>query len=195
MKALTLAISSLLISIVTLAHDGGPGVTNAKAIELSAHRIDRLVALNKIDASFLKKLEKMEVIVVQNQAPVYYKVRVSQTQPAQGAPLQLDISYDEDGKPLSFQLVAGGAAGPDVAWTDKDADTLAENSLHYILENNADAKVALFDKGAASFTLSKGTLNGQDVARAQMTSTLTTDKLNIYSKLDGTFISAEVVSK
>jgi hypothetical protein len=192
MKTLIL-LTSLLVSISSFAHPNGPGVTNAKVIELSAHRIDRLVTLGKIDASFLKNLEKMEVTVEQNQAPTYYKVRVSQTQPAQGAPIQLDISYDEDGKPLSFQLIAGGVAGPDASWTDKDAGSLAENALHYILENNADAKVALFDKGVTSFTLSKGTLNGETVARGQAISSLTTDKLNIYLKLDGTLISTEVV--
>ncbi len=193
MKTLIIILSSILISLAASAHPNGPGVTNAKAIELSAHRIDRLVALGKIDASFLKNLEKMEVIVVQNQAPVYYKVRVSQTQPAQGAPQQLDISYDDDGKPLSFQVIAGGVAGPNMGWPDKDAGSLSENSLHYVLENNADAKVALFDKGALSFVLSKGILNGQPVARGQMTSSLTNEKLNIYVKLDGTFISAEIV--
>ncbi len=193
MKNLLLIASTVLLTIGAFAHPNGPGVTNSKAIELSAHRIDRLVTLGKIDASFLKNLEKMEVMVVQNQAPVYYKVRVSQTKPAQGAPLQLDISYDEDGKPLAFAVITGGVAGPDAGWGDKDAGSLAENALHYILENNADAKVALFDKGASSFTLTKGVLAGETVARGQATSTLTTDKLNIYVKLDGTFISAEIV--
>jgi len=186
-------LTSLILSISSFAHPNGPGVTNAKAIELSAHRIDRLVTLGKIDASFLKNLEKMEVSVVQNQAPVYYKVRVTQTQPAQGTPLQLDISYDDDGKPLSFEVIAGGVAGPDAGWTDKDAGSLAENALLYILENNTDAKVALFDKGLTSFVLTKGALNGETVARGQASSNLTTDKLNIYLKLDGTFISAEVI--
>lgn len=193
MKKLLLTISLLLNTSLVFAHPNGPGVTNAKAIELSAHRIDRLVTLGKIDASFLKNLEKMEVTVVQNQAPVYYKVRVTQTQPAQGNPMQLDISYDEDGKPLSFEVIAGGATGPDAGWTDKDAGSLAENALHYILENNTDAKVALFDKGVTSFTLTKGTLNGETVACGQAISSLTTDKLNIYLKLDGTLISAEIV--
>ena len=193
MNTLTTIISSLLISMTVFAHDGGPGVTNAKAIELSAHRIDRLVTLGKIDASFLKKLEKMEVSVVQNQAPVFYKVMVSQTQPAQGAPQQVEISYDEDGKPLSFQLISGGASGPDLAWPDKDTGSLVENALHYILENNKDPKVALFDKAATSFVLSKGTLKGETVVCGQATSSLTTEKLNIYLKFDGTLISAEVI--
>lgn len=193
MKKIMLIGSMLLITASALANANGPTITNAKAVELSAHRIDRLVALAKIDGSFLKNLAKIEVVVVPDQAPVYYKVRVSQTQPTQGAPMQVDISFDNDGKPLAFQIVAGGVAGPDMGWTDKDADSLTENSLHYILENNTDAKVALFDKGLSSFVLTKGTLNGETVSRGQATSTLTTEKLNIYLKLDGTFISAEVI--
>lgn len=80
-------------------------ITTAKAIELTAHRIDRLVALNKIDDSFLKKMEKIEVTVVQNQAPVFYKTKVSQSKPTQGTPIQVEISLDKDGKPLAFQLI------------------------------------------------------------------------------------------
>lgn len=193
MKTILMTLATLFIAISAIAHPGGPGVSNAKAIELSAHRVDRLVALNKIDASFLKKLDKIEVTVVQNQAPIFYKTRVSQTKPAQGNPMQLEISLDEDGKPLAFQLVPNGVAGPDLAWPEKNAGELTENALHYVLENATDAKVALFDKAATNFTLTQGTLNGQAVARGQVTSSATTEKLNIYLKLDGTFISAEVV--
>ncbi len=193
MKKIFTMISFLCLSSAALAHPGGPGATNAKAIELSAHRVDRLVALSKIDGSFLKKLDKIEVVVVQNQAPVFYKTTVSQTQPAQGKPIQLEIALDEDGKPLSFQLVANGVAGPEVAWSGKNAGQLTENALHYVLENATVGKVALFDKSATSFTLSLQTKDGQSVARGQVLSSATTEKLNIYLKLDGTFISAEVV--
>lgn len=193
MKKILTTFATVLMALSANAHTGGPGVSNAKAIELSAHRVDRLVALNKIDASFLKKLDTIEVTVVQNQAPVYYKTRVSQTKPAQGNPLQLEISFDEDGKPLAFQLVPNGVAGADLAWPEKNAGELTENALHYVLENAADSKVTLFDKSATSFALTQGKLNGQTVARGQVTSSATTEKLNIYLKLDGTFISAEVI--
>lgn len=193
MKALLTIVSSLVIVGSVMAHPGGPGASNAKAIELSAHRIDRLVTLSKIDASFLKNLSKIEVAVVQNQAPVFYKTRVSQTQPAQGKPMQVEISLDEDGKPLAFQLVAGGAAGPDLGFTEKNAGELTENALHYVLENAASGKIALFDKSATSITLSKTTKNGAPAALGQVLSSATTEKLNIYLKLDGTLISAEVV--
>lgn len=188
----SLAVGLFLFSNA-FAHSGGAGVTNAKAIELTAHRIDRLVALNKIDGTFLKKLDKIEVVVVQNQSPVYYKVRVSQTLPAQGNPIQLDIAFDDDGKPLSFQLIPNGVAGPDIGWTEKSDGELTENALHYVLENEKDPKIGLFDKAATSFTLTKGVLNNQTVARGQVTSSATSEKLNIYLKLDGTFISAEII--
>lgn len=193
MKAFLSIVSTLLITGSVMAHPGGAGASNAKAIELSAHRIDRLVALSKIDGSFLKKMSKIQVTVVQNQAPVFYKTVVSQTQPAQGKPMQVEISLDEDGKPLAFQLLAGGVAGPDQGFTDKNAGELTENALHYVLENAANGKVALFDKSATSVTLTTATKNGQAAALVQVISSATTEKLNIYLKLDGTLISAEVV--
>ncbi len=193
MKKILFIFATLTMTFGLKAKAAPPTVSNAKAIELSAHRIDRLVALAKIDATFLSKLEKMEVAVVQNQEPVFYKVRVSQTRPAQGQPMQVEISYDSDGKPLAFQVVSGGIAGPDVGWSGKDAGSLAENALHYVLENANSGKVALFDKSGTSLTLSKQIFNGQTVAHGQILSSATTEKLNVYLNLDGTFISAEVV--
>lgn len=193
MKKLILTLTISLLTTVTFSNPNSPSVTNAKVLELTAHRIERLTTLGKIDSTFLNNLEKMEVTIVLNEAPVYYKVRASQTQPAQGAPMQLDVSFDADGKPLSFQVLAGGATGPAAGWADIDATTLTENALHYILENNADSKVAVFDKTATSVTLSKGQMNGATVARALVTAAGTTAHLNIYLKLDGTFVTAEVI--
>lgn len=167
--------------------------SKAKVAELTAHRIDRLVALNKIDASFLNRVEKIEVTAV-SQNPIAFKVRASQTQPENGSqPMQLDLSFDKDGKALAYQVVAGGNAGPDPQWPDKDAATLTENTLHYVLDNANDAKVKKFFDGLTMFTLIKGDLNGTVVARGQVLSSQTTEKLNVYVKLDGTFISAEIV--
>lgn len=193
MKKLIMIGSLLVMAMSAFAHSDGSEVTNAKVGELSAHRVDRLVALGKIDASFLKQLEKIEVIAVEDQAPVSYKARVSQSQPAQGAPIQLDIFFNEEGKPLSFEVVAGGLAGPDMGWSDKDGGALAESALHYILDNRTVSKISPFDKGLSSLTVSKGILNGEAVALGQATSTLTKDKLNIYLKLNGSFISVEVI--
>ena len=168
-------------------------VSKAKAIELAAHRVDRLVTLKKIDATFTTKMEKLEVTVAENQAPVHYKVRVSQTKPVKGNPLQVDLSFDINGKPLAFQVIAGGVAGADMGWSGKSAGELIESALHYVLENATAGKVSLFDKDAASLTLSKASHKEKTVARAEVLSSSTTEKLNIKVSLDGAFISAEVV--
>ena len=191
-KTLTLA-SLALMTLSLYTPSALAAVSNAKAIKLAPHRVDRLVALNKLDKSFVTKMEKVEVVVVENQAPVYFKATVSQTAPATGNPVQVQISLDQDGKPLAFQLVAGGIAGPDSAWPGKTAGELTENALHYVLENAASGKIALFDKSATSVTLTKANLNNEAVALGQVRSSATTEKLNIYLKMDGSLIKAEVV--
>ncbi len=193
MKTASIILSTILLSCnFAFAHGDGAN-TSAKIAELSVHRIDRLVALNKIDASFMKNTAKVEVADVENQAPVAFKVLVSQTQPAKGNALQVAMTFDKDGKPLAFQVIDGGTAGPDSAWPGVDSVTLTENSLHYLLDNPTDSKAAPFFDDLGSVELSKANLNGQDVALAHMTTMDGTKKLNVYLKMDGTMISAEAV--
>ncbi|AZZ37280.1 hypothetical protein CIK05_10935 [Bdellovibrio sp. qaytius] len=193
-KLLALAIGILAASQMTFAQEAAPGIVKAKAAELTAHRVDRLVSLNKIDSSFLTKAAKMEVTVVQNQAPAYYKVRVSQTQPASGEALQMDVVYDGNGKPLSYTVLPGGSAGPDEGWTGVDAITLMENGLHYVLENGEkDANVRPFYTALTTITLTKGQLNGKTIARTQMKSSENALTLNVYVNLDGSFVSSEII--
>lgn len=188
---ISVVISSVLLACsISFAHGGG-AVTSAKIAELAAHRIDRLVALNKVDASFMKNTAKIEVADVENQAPVTYKAVISQTQPAQGRPLQVEMTFDKDGKPLAFQIVAGGTAGPDNAWPGVDSVALIENSLHYLFDNATDPKVAPFLDDLGTAELSKGNLAGQAVAVAHLVTMDGSKKMNVFLKLDGTFISAQ----
>lgn len=185
-------LSASLLLVNTNVSWAAPA-SSAKVAELTAHRIDRLVSLGKIDGNFLTKLEKVE-IKISNQDPVAFTARASQSQPENGSqPMQLHLSFDKEGKVLAYQVVVGGSAGPDPQWPDKDAATLTENTLHYVLDNAADPKVKMFFDGLTTFTLTKGQLNGSTVARGQVHSSLTAEKLNIYVKLDGTFISAEII--
>ncbi len=193
-KILGLVIGILAAAQISTAQQAATGIAKAKAIELTAHRIDRLVSLNKIDASFLSKTAKMELSIVENQAPAYFKVRVSQTQPASGEALQMDVVYDVNGKPLSFNVLPGGNAGPDDGWTGVDAVTLIENGLHYVLENGeTDANVKPFYTALTTIALTKGQLAGKPVALIQMKSSESTLTLNVYVNFDGTFISTEFI--
>lgn len=187
MKRLILTALMALAPLAAFAQ-----VTPAKVAELAAHRIDRLVTLGKIDAAFSTRVEKIEVMAA-GPAPVAFKSVISQTQPAQGAPIQLEILFDAAGKPLSFKVVAGGVAGPDPKWTGKGPVSLFENSLHEVLENADDAEIAPFNTGLTSVTLVKGTFNGMEMSRAQVISSATTKKLNVYLMLDGSFMSSEII--
>ena len=167
-----------------------PSISKGKIAELSAHRADRLVALGKIDGSFVKNVQKIEVVEVQNAAPVSYKVLVSQVQPQAGTPMQLELQFDHDGKPLSFKVLAGGTAGAMTQWPSKSAGELIENGMHYILENTSSATIAPYFKDFSNLVLLKGSLAGTDVALIQVSAQNQTKKLNIFVNLDGTMNSA-----
>jgi len=136
----TILVATLLGSTLAIAHED-PSITTAKIAELSAHRTDRLVVLGKIDASFVQKMEKIEVIKITS-GPAAYKAIVSQTQPQTGTPLQLELQFDHDGKPLSFKVLAGGIAGSDMQWSPKSAGELVENGMHYVLDNKTNPSIA-----------------------------------------------------
>lgn len=167
-------------------------VTPAKVAELTAHRIDRLVTLGKIESTFNTRLERVQITTA-GPAPIAYRSLVSQTQPAAGAPKQLEILFDATAKPLSFKVILGGVAGPDPKWTGANAVTLFENSLHKVLESAKDAQIGPFYTGLTTVTLIHGSVKGMEMARSQVTSSNTTKKLNIYLMLDGSFMSTEII--
>jgi hypothetical protein len=188
MKIILLTILMTLSSFNLFAET----IATARIAELAAHRIDRLVSLGKIDASFNTNTEKIEITTTES-APVAFKALVSQTKPTQGEPLQLEILFDAAAKPLSYQVIAGGVAGADPQWTGVNAVSLFEESLHEVLENADNAQFAPFYTNLTSVTLTRELLNESPVARAQVISKETVSKLNIYFKLDGSFISSEIV--
>ena len=111
----------ILLTVWTcFTHSAMALVSKAKVTELASHRIDRLVTLNKIDSSFLNRLSKLEVSIVENQNPVFYQVIATQNPNAAGNPLRMALLFDEDGKPLSFQVFPHGSVGEDQQWPDKD---------------------------------------------------------------------------
>lgn len=189
MKFVVLFASVILGSQMAFAQ----AVTKAKIAELSAHRIDRLVTLGKIDGAFLKRIEKIEVTDMSGPAPVAFKSVATQTLPTSGSAIQLELQFDKDGKPLSFKVSTGGIAGADLGWTPKNAGELIENGMHFVLDNSTDATVAPFFNDFSSLDLIKGTLAGKDVAQIQVQSSALKQKLNVYVNLDGSLNSTAVV--
>lgn len=190
MKTALLLTTLLMGSTLAFAHND-PTISTAKIAELSAHRADRLVALGKIDAAFVQKIEHIEVTKLTSGAAAYKSI-VTQTQPQTGAPLQLELQFDHDGKPLSFKVLAGGAAGADMGWSPKSAGELVENGMHYVIDNSANATVAPYFNDFTNLVLVKGTLGGKDVALLQVTASSQAKPLNVYVNLDGTINSVVV---
>ncbi len=191
MKNAFLLTVALLASQFAAAHNDTT-ISTAKIAELSAHRADRLIALGKIDGSFVTRTETIEVTTVAGPAPVAYKSIVSQTQPQSGQPIQLELQFDHDGKPLSYKVLSGGIAGPDMQWSPKNAGELIENGMHPILDNSADATIAPYFKDFSNLVLVKGTLAGKEVALVQITASSQAKKLNVYVNLDGSINSIAV---
>ncbi len=78
---LAIAITALTtLSIGAQAQTPGP-ISLAQAAELSAHRVDRLVVIGKIDANFSKRLASIEISRVMNAPPTAFRALVSQTSP------------------------------------------------------------------------------------------------------------------
>jgi len=188
----TLILTAILFgSQLAFAHVD-PKISTAKIAELSAHRADRLIALGKIDGAFVTRTEAIEVTAVSGPAPVAYKSIVSQTQPQSGQAIQLELQFDHDGKPLSFKVLSGGTAGPDMQWSPKNAGELIESGMHPILDNSTDATIAPYFKDFSNLVLVKGTLAGKDVALIQITASSQPKKLNVYVNLDGSVNSIAV---
>jgi hypothetical protein len=175
------------------------GVTNAKAAELSLHRVERLVILRKIEDSFQSKPQsiKVEAIAHQNEEDPSFKATIYQVAGADGTQKSIEIVLNEEGKTIKYTVNAGADAVNAPVWADKDATTLTENALHYVLDNAA-AKPELvpFSQSLSLLKLSPGT-NSANVAVAvvDMKATANDGVLRIRVKLDGTFDSAEVVAQ
>ena len=182
-----MAFSSLALS----AED--PRITTGKVAELATHRIERLVTLKKIDASYMLRLEKVEVTAVANAAPVAYKALISQTAPAAGAPLQMEMTFDAKVKFIAFKLIEGGASGVDPLWTGADSLTLLETGMHFVLENTANKQVEPYFLAMTQSSLSKATVGGKTVAVVKVKTSSQAQTLNIYVGLDAKFISYEIV--
>ncbi len=172
-------------------------ISLSKAVELSCHRIERLVTLKKIDESFMSNLGTVSVTAQKQAQPTdpAFKVMISLYPGADGTSTQLQLLMDDQGKTLSFNVIAGPASANPPKWQDKDSVTLTENSLHYVLDgwqtSNPDVKPFFTDM--KSLRLSQIVdASGQTLSKTEFLSNSVATTLEVYLKLDGTFVSAQV---
>lgn len=194
MKNLILGMSLLLAAQIVRA-DELTVIASSRALELTAHRVEKLVGLKKIDSSFSAKLDS---IVLEKLSPTQagepaFLATVSQYAGTDGTQNQVEIILDDQGKALSFKVKSGAAAQNAPVWPSKDALSLVENSLHHLLDHGAhDAELKPFYDSATSLKLVKVSKDGQEVATAEIHAKDTERVLSVILKLDGTFVAHEI---
>lgn len=195
MKNFILGLSLSLTAFSSFADTAVNAVAQARAAELSTHRIERLVNLKKIDASFISKLQSIDIEKLNPSQPgePTFLATVSQYAGTDGTKNQVEITLDDQGKALSFKVKSGASAQNAPAWPDKDASSLVENSLHFVLEHNTEhPDLKPFYDSLLTLVLKKANVAGQDVALVQIQAKDTQKTLNVLLKLDGSFLSYEI---
>lgn len=195
MKLKNLAVSMItILSLNAFAHDEVPGqLPISKVTELGVHRIERLVTLKKIDDAFRTNLAAMTAERSTENGAVF-KVYGHQAPGADGKSSVVTLWMDGEGKTLSFAVTPGTASANPPLWPDKDAVTLVEEGLHFVLEGWAQhPDVKPFYTGLQSIIMAPSQdAQGQLLAQYKVTSDDDTKTLTINLKPDGTFVSYEI---
>lgn len=174
-------------------------ITNAKAAELSLHRVERLVILKKIEDTYQSRFTDLAVTPVAHQAdtdPAFQSL-LRQGAGADGTFKSLNIVMDATGKAIQHTAIAGSEPSNPVAWSGVDPVTLSENSLHYILDNyTTEPPLQPFYVGLSTLAINPGTdASGAAVAVVEIHATANDPVLKITVKLDGTYESYQIVPR
>ncbi len=177
-------------------------VSNAKAAELSLHRIDRLVAQNKIDEDYLLKLRALRLSVIPEEPkdnPLSIKFQImAETYPAKdGTKKRLEIWMNAKGKVLDHKPLPGGEPDGAPTWPDKDPITLSENAMHRILDNvSVVPSLVPFFNSLVEFTISPSAdETGSLLAEVDVISSESQDILRIFLTPDGEFKKEQYLPK
>ena len=144
-----LMASSAAIIALTLSAAAQAAVPNLTAGELSAHKVEKLITLKKLDSAFQTKFRGLEVVNLQGggTAKPTFKVIISQQADAGKVANKVELTLDDSGRALGLPaVVTGVAAAKATAWSGKDPLTLSELALHHIehLAGAGDKKIAQF---------------------------------------------------
>lgn len=175
-----------------------PDVSAAKAAELACHRIERLVVLGRIDEHYLSHFSGMAMVQTEAPNPTDPKFRTtSAVEPgSDGTISSIEILLDSKGRPLNSNLIPGTFPTTPTLWPDRDPVTLAEDGLHFVLENYATIPaVNVYYVAFQSLSIVPGqNTAGEPVAVVDVRASGTDQILRIRLRLDGTFESYEMTS-
>ena len=176
-------------------------LSRAAVVELALHRLEKLVNLKKIDASFQSKLKSLTLSALPKtnpKDPGFYAV-IEQYPAEDGTKNQLELWFvDKDLPPRwEHKVTLGGVAQGAPSWPDRDAVTLAEMAFHYLLDEwEGNPELAPYNKRVEEVTLLPG-VNSAGEAVAQVDLKISKENqeasepalLRILVKLNGEFDS------
>lgn len=195
MKILTALFATVLFStsVVQAQNTASEQIAIAKATELAVHRIERLVTLKKIDPMFRDALVGLTAETTTD-AGAAFKVVGLISPAADGTRGSIVLLLDAQGKTLSFNVLSAAAPIQPFVWPQKDASTLLEEGLHFVLEGwVSHSEVKAFEAGLSSISIEPVTsAQGELMAEFKVTSTLDSRVLTVLLKADGSFVTHSV---
>lgn len=187
-------LGTLTFAQTAFAHNDPPGtISISKATELGVHRIERLVTLKKIDSTFQTNLFGMRAERT-TESGATYKIYGYVSPDANNQSSTIAMLSDKTGKVLSYTNGPTYQPANPFNWPDKDALTLMENALHFVIEGWVQhPEVKPFYAGLMTIGLSpaKDTA-GNLIALASVTSDDDARTLYISLKTDGNLIGYEI---
>lgn len=193
MKSLILLLA-FAITTTTYGHPEDPNViVVSKATELGVHRIERLVTLNKIDPMFITSLTGLKAERTDD-ITTPYKIYGFVTSDSNNQSSTITMLSDPKGKVISHSVSDIYQPATPVNWPEKDAVTLIEDALHFVLEGWVQyPEVKAFYLGLMSISMTPDQdAQGNLIASFQVTSDDDARILYIRLKTDGTLISHEI---
>ena len=144
MKTLFLSLLAVLGSVSALA-----APSTAEVAELQFHKLNRLVATNKIDAAYVNHLGGITVKPDAGDLLVTF----FQENDSNGAPDRVIIRADLEGKPKSFEVIPGTKSLTYTDWTGKVPADILEKAVEYVSDTTTDARLDIFRERISSAVL------------------------------------------
>jgi len=191
--ALMMTVSILLGAFAHAHEETTDAVVISKALELGVHRIERLVTLKKIDPMFVNSIYALRA-ERSGDATKPYVIHGYVTPDTSNQSSTISMVTDTTGKVVSHTVGKIYQPANPVSWPEKDAVTLIEDALHFVLEGWATyPEVKAFYLGLTSITMTAAQdAQGNPIAAFAVTSDDDARTLHVFLKTDGTFISHEI---
>ncbi len=185
----TLFFRFLALAAIFTSASAFAALSNAEITELQFHKLNRLVATNKIDAAYINHLGGLTV----KQETGGLMINFFQETDSNGMPNAVAIHADFTGKALSFAVVPGTTGRNFTDWNGKVPADIFEKAMEYLADNTTDVRLTPFRDGitSASILQEKDAANGK-AALVMVRADERAGVLMIHLDLNGKVLSVEI---